>query len=116
MGVILDRLLRPYIKSDWVRCAGVLLLLLTEQLLFLVNNYMVDLLALPLLLEATRLALGSSEPRNTSRETVRLAVFLGASVAFKLTNLAFAVPILLVYSYRTMKGATRQQLLKNSRF
>src|SRR5882672_8981005 len=53
VGTILDRLLRPYIKTAKLRHLSVLLLLLTEQILFIINNYMVDLLSLPLLLEAT---------------------------------------------------------------
>jgi hypothetical protein len=127
LGVILDRLLRPYIKSVWLRCMGVLFLLLTEHVLFLINNYMVDLLALPLLLEATRLALVNRGSKNGTRDTVRIALFLGASVAFKLTNLAFAAPILIVYAYKLVSvrfarkmpalrvhSASRQQLLKNS--
>jgi hypothetical protein len=98
IATILIKFLRPYFKSAWLACTGVLLLLLTEHLLFIVNNYMVDLLALPLLLEATRIAL-FAEDNNSNRDAVRLALYLGAGAAFKLTNLAFAVPIILVYAY-----------------
>ncbi len=44
---------RPLLGKEWLRCLGVLLILLTEQPLFEINNYMIDLLAVPLLLEAT---------------------------------------------------------------
>lgn len=114
-GTILCRMLRPYVHGVWLRCAAVLLILFTEHILFEINNYMVDLLTLPLLLEATRLALqsfegardsggrDSGEPERSARdrghEVMLLAFLLGASVAFKLTNLAFAAPILLVYAY-----------------
>lgn len=97
VGTILDRLLRPFIKSVWWRTLGVLLLLLTETALFTINNYMVDLLALPLLLEATRLTLDGSE--KSHQRTIRIALLLGASVALKLINLTFALPIVLVYCY-----------------
>ena len=108
---LLLKLLRPYIKNVSLACGGVLLLVLTEHLLFIINNYMVDLLALPLLLEATRIALFADE-RNTSRHAIRIALFLGASAAFKLTNLAFAAPILLVYAYNVGRAEPRQQLPK----
>ncbi|HKY27712.1 MAG TPA: hypothetical protein VJM12_07190 [Pyrinomonadaceae bacterium] len=97
VGAILNRLLAPYIASAWKRSLAVLVLLFTEHALFVINNYMVDLLALPLLLEAARLSF--SEDHRT-RTTVRIALFLAASVAFKLTNLAFALPIFLVYVAR----------------
>ncbi|HEY6232380.1 MAG TPA: hypothetical protein VIW64_14055 [Pyrinomonadaceae bacterium] len=110
IAAILLKFLRPYFKSAWLACTGVLLLLLTEHLLFVVNNYMVDLLALPLLLEATRIAL-LAEEKNSNRDAVRLAIYLGASAAFKLTNLAFALPILLVYAYNCGR-ATRTTAIR----
>ena len=111
VATLLFKFLRPYLKNVWLACVGVLLLVLTEHLLFIINNYMVDLLALPLLLEATRIALFANE-RNTNRDAVRIAVFLGASAAFKLTNLAFAAPILLVYAYNVGRAEPRQQLVR----
>ena len=114
VGTILDRLLRPYIKTAKLRYLSVLLLLLTEQILFIINNYMVDLLSLPLLLEATCIASGISNSKNQTQNTVRVALFLGASVAFKLTNLAFAIPILLLYAYRIMTGEARPRFIAHS--
>ncbi|MDQ3805037.1 MAG: hypothetical protein M3416_14565, partial [Acidobacteriota bacterium] len=100
-GTILEKLLRPFVARAWVRAAGVLLLLLTEQMLFEINNYMVDLLALPLLLEVTRLALNDDgDERARRRAFVRAGLYLGASLAFKLTNLAFAAPLFLLCAYR----------------
>ena len=100
-GTILERLLRPFAARAWVRAACVLALLLTEQMLFEINNYMVDLLALPLLLEATRLALKAYEDAPARRRAfVRVGLYLGASLAFKLTNLAFAGPVFLLCAYR----------------
>jgi hypothetical protein len=101
-GTILERLLRPHVARARARAAAVLLLLLTEQLLFEVNNYMVDLLALPLLLETTRLALKDydEDGRARRRALVRAGLYLGASLAFKLSNLAFAAPLFLLCAYR----------------
>ncbi|HYE14222.1 MAG TPA: hypothetical protein VD968_07275 [Pyrinomonadaceae bacterium] len=100
-GAVLERLLRGFIRGAPARCLAVLLLLLTEQLLFEISNYMVDLLALPLMLEAARLALTSHEGAREQRRTLaRVGLYLGASLAFKLTNLAVAVPVLALCAYR----------------
>lgn len=97
-GSILFKLLSGYITNEWFRCLGVLLILLTEQPLFEINNYMIDLLAVPLLLEATLVILNTDKLER--RDLVRVAFFLGASVAFKLTNLALVLPLILVYAYK----------------
>lgn len=57
-GTVLERLLRPAVRGARLRAVCVLLALFTEHVLFEINNYMPDLLALPLMLEATRLVLG----------------------------------------------------------
>jgi hypothetical protein len=103
LGMILNCFLRPYIKSAWLRSFGVVLLLLTEHVLFIINNYMVDLLALPLLMESTRLALSAQSRDEQRGEPIRIGLMLGASVAFKLTNMAFALPILILYSYKLIR-------------
>lgn len=54
---VVDKILRPFVARARPRALCVLLVMLAEHLLFEVNTYMVDLLALPLLLEATRLTL-----------------------------------------------------------
>jgi hypothetical protein len=112
-GTILYRLLGDYITAGWLRCTSILIILLTEQILFQVNNYMIDLLALPLLLEATRLAIDRIDPGNETRRIVVVAVLLGASAAFKLTNLMFGAPIVLVLAFnllsRSEQGPIRDQ-------
>src|SRR2546421_4914802 len=89
-GAIVNRLLREYFRSSWLRSLTVLLVLLTEQILFQINNYMVDLLALPLLLEATALAIEARHRGLQTKQTLRLAFLLGVATAFKLTDLFFA--------------------------
>src|SRR6185503_10676178 len=54
---VADKLLRPFVKRVWLRSACVLIVFLAEHLLFEISTYMVDLLTLPLLLEATYLTL-----------------------------------------------------------
>jgi len=98
-GAILNRLLRDYVRSAWLRSLGVLFVLCTEQILFQINNYMVDLLALPLLLEATILAFARGNGERDTKRTAMMALWLGAATAFKLANLFIAVPIVLVYAF-----------------
>ncbi len=98
-GAILNRLLREYVRSAWLRSLSVLFVLFTEQLLFQINEYMVDLLALPLLLEATILAFKIKDDEELTKRTALLALYLGVATAFKLANLLIAVPIVLVYVF-----------------
>jgi riboflavin transporter FmnP len=100
---ITDRLLRPLLENAWLRAVGVMLAVMAEHLLFEINNYMADLLALPLLLEATYLALHHMESRNRRRNLLCIALLLGMAVAFKLTNAGVALPIVLLCVYRELK-------------
>lgn len=109
-GTILNRLLARHVNNVWLRSLGVLLILLTEHALFVINNYMVDLLALPLLLEAARLSFSGDRQTKT---VVRLALYLGASIAFKLTNLAFALPIIVAYIFN-IRGQPRPNLFRTA--
>jgi hypothetical protein len=60
---------------------------------------MVDLLALPLLLEATRLTLRPIAAEKCSGHLVRIAFLLGLSLAFKLINVIAALPILVLVAW-----------------
>lgn len=104
---VVDKLLRPCVRNAWLRAAGVLLAVSAEHLLFEVNNYMADLLAVPLILEATHLALkgpskNSTRPEIELRNLICIALLLGMSVAFKLTNASVALPVVLLCAYRAM--------------
>ena len=98
-GVILERMLRAYVRSAWLRSLSVLFVLCTEQILFQINESMVDLLALPLLLEATILAFAPADDEQHAKRTAMLALLLGVATAFKLANLVIAVPLVLVYVF-----------------
>lgn len=98
-GRILDRLFRSQIPNDWLRALCVLAVFAAEHLFFEINTYLVDLLALPLLLEATRLALQSMEPPRRRMHLVQIAFLIGVSVALKLTNLVLALPIVLLCAW-----------------
>jgi hypothetical protein len=97
---IIDRLLRRDLSNDWLRCACVLLIFAVEHLFFEINTYMIDLLAIPLLLEATRLSLADPGSENRAWQMPRIAFLLGLSVAFKLIYLVTALPIALLCAWR----------------
>jgi hypothetical protein len=114
---VTDKILRPFVGRIWLRAACVLLLVLAENLLFEISTYMVDLLAVPLMLEATLLTLRFDEARNRSANLIHVALLLGASTAFKLTNLAVALPVLAVCAYKIAVGSPRftpRQLLTSA--
>lgn len=104
---ITDKILRPFIERAWLRSAAVLLIVLTENLLFEISTYMVDLLTLPLLLQATLLTLRADEAENRRRNFVHVGLLLGAAIAFKFTNLAAVLPILAVSIYKMTVGSRR---------
>src|SRR5215207_2355252 len=103
-------LLRPFVRGAWPRAFCMLLVALVEQLLFEVNNYMVDLLALPLLLEATRLALRAGEAEGRRAVYAHAALLLGLAAALKLTNGAAVLTVVLLCAYSALAGAGRLKL------
>jgi hypothetical protein len=106
---IIDRLLRTHLPNDWLRCGAVLLVLTAEHLFFEINTYMIDLLAVPLLLEAARLGL----EENSNAQLTRIAFLLGLSVAFKLINVVTALPIALLCAWRFFHGARARLNVKD---
>ena len=111
-GTTLYRLLRPVVERPRWRCLGVLAVLSAEHALFEINNYMVDVLALPLLLEATRLALGHRESRTRARDLLFSALLLGACVALKLTNAAAVLPVLVLFAVRVFAPRPDLRMLR----
>jgi hypothetical protein len=103
-GTIVERILRDWITSTWLRCAATFGVLATEQLLFQINNYMIDLLALPLLLEGTRIALKATGTDRFVKQTIVLSLLLGTAAAFKLANLIYAAPIIVIYVVNVFGG------------
>lgn len=104
-GEVLWRLLAPVLKGERTRAAAVLSTVATEGTLWEVSGYMVDLLPLPILLEALALATSPPpEPGRLSRRSAVLGLLLGTAVALKLTNLVFAVPLALVALLRWNGG------------
>jgi hypothetical protein len=106
---IIDRLLRSHVANSWLRAGAVLAIFAAEHLFFEIDTYMIDLLAIPLLLEATRLALRDIAPEKWTAEMTRIAFLLGLSVAFKLINVVAALPIVALCGWRFV----REQRAKN---
>lgn len=98
-----NKFLNRYIESNLLRSVSVLLVISTEMLLYQLNTYLVDLLALPLLLEATYLAWRLHDLRNRSYTLLHIASFLGLSIAFKLTHAAFAIPVVALCLYNVAR-------------
>jgi hypothetical protein len=110
-ATILNRTLGDWIQSTWLRSLAIFLVIATEQVLFQINNYMVDLLALPLLLEATWIAIDAGTRERFFARTLRLSLLLGVAAAFKLTNLIYGVPIVLVYAFNILEVSHKSGLV-----
>jgi len=88
-----ERFLRGSIRNTYLRYLGALVVVSTELILFLQSIYLVDLLALPLLVEAALLAADFKNLRGKKYSLIQIGAFLGISLAFKLSNVAFVIPI-----------------------
>lgn len=110
-AAVTEKILRAFVGRPAVRCACVLLAVFVEHALFEVNNYMVDLLALPLLLEAFRLALDYRESKTRGRDLLFAALLLGMACGFKLTNVTAAAAIALVFAARLFSERPRGKTL-----
>jgi hypothetical protein len=104
---VTHNILRPFVANAWLRSGCVLLTVLAENLLFEISTYMIDLLALPLMLAATLLILRADEAENRRVNVIHIALLLGASAAFKLTNLAVVLPLAVVFAYKMSVGSRR---------
>lgn len=97
-GTIIEKIVRPWLAQTWQRCLAVLLVIFTEHVMFEISTYMVDLLALPLLLESLRLALTYGESRTKAWDLSWSALLLGGALGLKLTNAAMVPSILIVFA------------------
>jgi hypothetical protein len=109
---ISDRILRPYLSNSWMRAASVLLVVLTENVMFEISTYMVDLLLLPPLLQATFLTLRIDEAENRQLNFVHIGLMLGVSAALKLTTLAVGLPILAICVYKIVSRFSAREILR----
>ena len=106
-ATIIDRILRSYVPRALPRALAVLACVAVEHVLAEINNYMVDLLVLPLLLEATwMLVWQNPENRATLGNAARFSLLLGFAVGLKLTNLAFAIPVGAFFLVQVIQAGT----------
>jgi hypothetical protein len=103
-GALVDQFLRTFVRARFFRYLAVLVILTTEPIAALVNTPMIDLLVLPLLLSCLLLIIRLSEARNKDRTLIKISLFMGISLAFKLTSLFFILPLiaLLIYQLRVV--------------
>ena len=103
-ATVVDKLIQPYVRRTVPRALCVLPTIFVEHLLFEINNYMPDLLALPLLLEATYLTLENPPGLFQRKRVVQVALLLGLAIGLKLSNGAVALPIAGVWVWRALKA------------
>jgi hypothetical protein len=102
-AAVLNEILSSFLAKRIVRYIAILFILTTDQISYLINIYMIDLLSLPLLTAAAWLTIRLSQSRHLDRSLIKIALLLGISVAFKLTNVFFAIPIALLCVYELIK-------------
>lgn len=78
---------------------GTLYIISSVNVLFEINNYMIDVYALPALLDATFMIVNLKSNKGF-QYYLTIGFLLGFSIAVKLTNLAFVIPILLYGFYK----------------
>ena len=108
---LLNEILAPILAKRIVRYFAILFIVATDQISYLINIYMIDLLSLPLLTAAALLTIRLSQSRHPDRSLIKIALLLGISVAFKLTNAFFAIPIALLCVYELIKLYREHRLL-----
>ncbi|HEX8144159.1 MAG TPA: hypothetical protein VF553_16275 [Pyrinomonadaceae bacterium] len=92
-ALIAEQILKQFISNKYFLRLASIVVISTELVLYLLSTYLVDLLALPLLLEATCLALNFKKISRKNYTLIHVGLFLGIALAMKLTNLAFVIPI-----------------------
>ena len=109
---LLNELCAPFIKGKITRYVAVLFAVASDHILYLVNLYMIDLLSLPLLLSALLMTVRFARTANKTNALMKIALWLGIAVAFKVTNVCFALPILCLLLIELWKlyGATQLPL------
>ena len=106
-----DRLER---KCSWSKhLAPVLAFLIVSRLELIQESgsYMVELLALPFLLEMVFLLLRGLDEAKREREAVLFCLFGGILFCLKMTNIVYLVPLVLLYLWKIRKYLTPKLFL-----
>lgn len=86
------------------------IILFTHNVATLISSYYVDLLAIPLLLEMLRYVLVRKE--NTSKDHIYIALLAGLSFAFKMTNIVYIAPIIILYIFQNYRELHCKNILQ----
>jgi len=96
IAIEIDTMLFLYIKVEWIRYLSIAFIVLSENILFLINNYMIDLLGIPLILQCIYLTL-TIHATYERKKFIYISLISGIAVALKLTNLVIVIPIIIIY-------------------
>ena len=107
---LLNEIFAPFVKGKIARYFAVLFAIASDHILYLLNLYMIDLLALPLLLSALLMTVRFAWAANKANALMKIALWLGIAVAFKVTNGYFALPILCLLLFELWKLYGARQL------
>ncbi|MHB1651897.1 MAG: hypothetical protein ACYCVD_05380 [Desulfitobacteriaceae bacterium] len=108
-GLELDRLMAQYIPQKTWRGISVLTILLVENIYFETNTYMIDLLALPLLIHLLYLTLDSSDEKA---KLPYMSFLAGVVLSLKFTNVVFIIPIIMYEIYKDFISRRHKNLVQ----
>ena len=81
-----------------------LVIVLQLDAIFMYGTYYVDVMALPIAIEVIRILLEEREEEQNTSTITYFALLSGVWIAFKLTNIIFVVPCVLLYVYQHIKN------------
>jgi hypothetical protein len=113
---LLNEIFGEFIKGRIPRYFAVLFAIAADHILYLVNLYMIDLFSLPLLLSALLMTVRFARAANKANALMKIALWLGIAVAFKVTNACFALPIMLLLLVELWKLYGTRQFPKPTQF
>jgi hypothetical protein len=107
IAFVVDKFLYELISSALKRYFFIILIISCEYMFIEMTIYMVDLLGVPLLLEALWITKKFDGINNKNYYICYISLILGLSVALKLTNLAFVIPLLIFLIIQAIRSNVR---------
>lgn len=112
-ALALNKILYKYVEISPLRYLLIITLLSFEGIIYQINNYWVDLLAIPLILEIVYL-MAFVKVKNNSQYLVA-ALLMGMAVGLKLTNLYFILPAAIIFITQYLSKSNANLALRYSR-
>ena len=103
-SLIVDKFLSAVIQLPRTRYIFIFLILSCEYCLGEMNSYMIDFAGVPLLLEAIWAVTHFEYYKNKKYYVLFICFLIGLSVAMKMINLAYSIPILILLMYRIIRN------------